>query len=1117
MKKLPVIRSVVDPTPQSHDSTPVERRSVALWRRRGRSKAASSDGTWREFPEPPEGFDGVEVVDEPVKQGVSRRRFFETMGSGAALAGLSIGATGCIRKPVEHILPFSKRPEDLIPGQPMQYATAYQLGSSVEGILVESHDGRPTKVAGNPNHSGSVGATSVYTQATVYDIYDPDRSRYPVNAGEPAEMNADDGAIAAYVGLLSEMKTKSGAGLGFVLPTVLSPSDRSLLKRVQETYPQAKFYLADLLAPVETWAATEMLGGPGARARVQLDQAKVVFAADCNIFGLHPDATRLSLEWSSLRRVETPGDEMSRLYVCEPHLTNVGMMADHRVRVKASALKDVLLVLAEELRKADTGVLKPVPGFDFASLPAGTVDEEARKLIAAAAKDLLAHAAESKSTAVLVDWRQPAGVQALALAINGALGNFEHSIVWSVESDALAMGSLTDLAADLKAGATSTVVAIGANPVHDGAPDLELKALLEAANLFHFGLFRDETGVVADWHIPLSHYLESWGDVQASDGTVTICQPLIEPLHDTYSKTELLAMAASAGAYTKGYDIVRDQWRETLGADPGAKRWSQWLHDGVADLKAEFGTPTLDFSGVGAVLAKVPAAVDGWEVDVRPSPTIADGRFYNNPWMRELPHPLSKLTWENAAYVSPSAAAALGVEDEDLVTVKAAGGAITLPIKVAPGQADQTVTICAGFGRTIEPHHGVDPKRYAVDGDEGVAVAPLRSAVGPWGGAGSIAVAGGRHPLADTQNYGSMQPTTGTAAIDEQFQYEERPIVLEMTQEDYRARPTYADDVYMMSKDRLEHLFVSPEMTGAQQWAMSIDLTTCTGCNACVIACQAENSIPTVGKENVSTGREMHWMRIDRYFRGDDDNPTAVVQPMACQHCESAPCETVCPVAATEHSPEGLNDMVYNRCIGTRYCSNNCPYKVRRFNFFNYNVDVRAKTFWNQDLDGAWLLQMQRNPDVTIRFRGVMEKCTYCVQRINQAKIAAHVAGEDTVKDGVIVTACQEVCPTRAIVFGDKDDPDSQISKVRAYPHQYQVLRDLNIRPRTTYLVHVRNPNPTLDRPIPGLLKPGRSDDHHGGGHGGGEHGGSGHEASHPGTEHGSAPSHGNGDGHSAH
>jgi Fe-S-cluster-containing dehydrogenase component len=1014
---------------------------------------------WKEFAPGAE-----DAPAELLGASLSRRRLLGIMGASAALAG-SAATTGCIRKPREEILPFSQRPEDLVPGRPLFYASAVAELGSVVGLMVESQDGRPTKIEGNPRHSGSQGAASVLAQASVLDLYDPDRTRIPLEGDDPRDWQA---ALDAVTKLVEGFAATQGKGLALVLRHVVSPTQLRQLAQLRQRMPEARLFVDDPMAPSHSLAAAELVGGPGACTFYTLADARVVAAFDSDFLGLETDHVRLTREWSRNRKVAKTTDDMSRLYVLEPHLTSTGTMADHRLRVRGSQVGDALVALAKAL---DGRVSWPDSAQGVvAGLPEPTLDDAGKALVTALANDLLANKGKS---AVLVGERQPTWVHALGSLVNAGLGNNGSGQRWLVDRERLALEPVSALAA---ATDVQAVLCFDTNPAYDTPAALGLEDKLAKLVTVSFGPYRDETAKLARWHIPVSHYLEAWGDLQASDGTVSIQQPLIAPLHDTWSLTEWLGLVAT-GTMLDGYSLVKYGYAERLGAAFSDKTWRRWVHDGVVTgIPREPVLPALDWKGLPDAVGRGRAVVEGTEIDFHLCPKVGDGRYGNNGWLQELPHPITKLVWDNAAFVSAATAKGLGLADGDMVTLTVANRTLTIPAFVAPGQAEGTVSVTIGYGHdwgTVSKDIGFDTYGIQPLADGGDLA---------WFAGGQIAAAGGKHLLVSTQDYGRLKPPI--LVPEDIIKYEERPIVLEATKAEWVEDPNFVEKVNLIPEERLRHLFDPPKLTGKQQWGMSIDLNACTGCNACVIACQAENNIPVVGKGPCSMGREMHWIRIDRYFRGDEDNPTAVVQPMACQHCEAAPCETVCPVAATTHSPEGLNDMAYNRCIGTRYCSNNCPYKVRRYNFFNYNVSLRPGKFWNDssnlhntiertvgtspgvhyldDPDGARLAQLQKNPDVTVRFRGVMEKCTYCVQRINQAKIEAHVAGIDRVADGTIVTACQQTCPADAIVFGDVADPESAVSRAKANGRDYQVLRDLNNAPRTSYLARIRNPNPEL-------------------------------------------------------
>ena len=1055
-----------------------------------------------------------------VRGQASRRKFMGILGASTALAGLS---SGCIRKPVEHIFPYAKRPEDSLPGKALYYATSLQIGATVHGLLVETHEGRPTKVEGNPSHPANRGKTDAFAQATILGLYDPERSREPMSRVLQAQLvlkseatqeqakelvinklcsdlyehvlgvskstdrarTASDKcrADAAAAGASFKLEAREEEGkkekvaqlavpsevamsttaalawhqldalftgaqanaskLAFVITDSLSPSYRAQLAAVAAKYRGARFYVSDPAADSNRTAGARMLAGDGVRQTYSLKGAKTIAAFDADFLGVESDSVRLSREWAAGRKVAGPksGKRMSRLYAVEPHFTPTGAAADHRLAIRGTdivaALTTLVTRLAEKHKLADGRL--PQSGLDLLkSLKVYSPDafgDRGAAFFISMAKDLAKH--KDGKAVIVVGERQPPEVHALAALANtmlGAVGSQGKGLMQFHGRDFLPTKSLSDLAADLETS-IDTVVCLGTNPAYDAPGSLGLAdKLSKVKTLVHFGIHRDETAQIATWHLPVSHAFESWGDLQSVDGTLSIAQPLIAPLYETSSLLEVAARIATPGKAADGAELVRAQWR----ADD--KRWRKWLHVGVGDKQA--GRPALvnAWPELGKALTAPREAVKGWEVNFHLDPCILDGRFSNNGWMQELPHPMSKVTWDNAAYINPVDAESMGVKNGDFLAIKLGERSAAVPAWIAPGQARKTISVNLGYGRK---------KLGSVADGAGFDVYKLRNADAPSFEIGSVESGAGDYLLASTQDYGYLDPD-GPAENAKIIEYKERPIYREATVADYKKRPKFSQDGDLMPPERLHSLWDHPVLTGKQQWGMSIDLNLCTGCNACTAACGAENNIPVVGKDMVANGRELHWIRIDRYYRDFSDQPRAVVMPVGCMHCETAPCENVCPVQATAHSPEGLNDMAYNRCLGTRYCANNCPYKVRRFNFFNFNLDIDPVS------------QMQKNPNVTIRFRGVIEKCSYCVQRINAAKIDAHVAGEEVVKDGVIVTACEQACPTSAITFGDIANPESRVSKLKKQPRDYDLLSDLLTLPRTSYLARVTNPNPTL-------------------------------------------------------
>ncbi len=960
--------------------------------------------------------------------GFTRRNFLSLMGASMGLAGLA-----ACRRPEEKILPFARAPESVTPGVAERYATAFPWQGTAIGLLVESHGGRPTKIEGNPRHPESLGGTTAFAQASILDLYDPDRSTGPAERGQERTWDA---AAAFLKARGAELKAKGGKGLLVLTEAHRSPTLAAALAAVGAAMPQAKILRYEPFDRDRLHEGARLAFGKAYEAIPNLAKADVVVALDCDLFGWEGSPARQMHEFASRRKVEKPGDQMSRLYAVESAYSITGAAADHRLRLPRREIPAFVFSLARELsaQGLDLG--------EIAGAVAGFPDRYGAKRpwLKALAKDLLAH---RKSALLVAGSAQPAAVHALLHALHHALGAAGTTVACARAFEDAPEGavSLRKAADAMRAGEIDTALILGGNPLLTAGPDVGfVDALAKVKHVVHLSTHRDETSERAGWHLNRAHDLESWSDVRAADGTASILQPLIAPLFDGRTPAEVLAMLL--GAPRKAHDLVRETWRAQL--EPASasfeRAWRQALHDGVLQpgaLKAE--PPAVDRAAVAKALAALPAPAPapaqaaGLEVTFHPDPHAFDGRYANNGWLQEMPDTMAKQTWGNAALVSPKTAERLGLAEGDVVELKLAApiNAVKLPVAIAPGQADESIAVTVGQGRR---------KAGRVGDGVGHDCYPLRVAGALDAVTGvQLAKAGAVEALARTQEHALMAADWGDRP---------RPLVREGTLRKFQEDPKFAQE--MVEVQPLLSLFADHPYDG-QRWGLVVDLNACVGCNACAVACQAENNVPLVGKSGVMRSREMHWLRIDRYFEGSKEDPKAVFQPVACHHCENAPCEQVCPVAATAHSPEGLNDMAYNRCIGTRYCANNCPYKVRRFNFFNYTKDTPE------------LQKLQKNPEVTVRSRGVMEKCTYCVQRIQAAKIEAHRRGEQTVRDGAVQTACQQACPAQAIHFGDLNDPGSEVRRLAALPRDYAMLAELNVRPRTSYLARVRNPNPELE------------------------------------------------------
>jgi MoCo/4Fe-4S cofactor protein with predicted Tat translocation signal len=975
----------------------------------------------------------IEAIADPVE----RRAFLKLMGASIALAGL----TACTRQPEEKIVPYVRQPEEMIPGKPLFYATSMTIGGVATGLLVESHEGRPTKAEGNPDHPSSLGAADIFGQAAILGLYDPDRARTLTYLGDIRPWPSFIGAIRS---ALAAQQAVRGAGLRILTESIGSPTLAAQIRDLLARFPSARWHQWDPVSPEQAKAGAKAAFGEYVDAQYRLDLADVILSLDADILASGPGSLRHARAFASRRRPEQ-ADRMNRLYAVETMPTSTGAKADHRLAATPREVALVARAIASAVgtlpSDAATSLLSPLPG-------------DAAKWAAAVARDLQAHRGASL---VVAGESQPPAVHALAHALNAALGNVGRTVTYTrpVEAEPVdQVQSLRDLTRDMNAGAVNVLVIVGGNPVYTAPVDIAFAQAMDKVPLrAHLGLHEDETSALCHWQIPEAHFLEAWSDATAHDGTTSIVQPLIAPLYDGKSAHDVLA-AMSDQPERSGHDIVRAHWSP---GSPGSPRsdatggefeshWRRWLHDGVMpDTTFQARSVTVN---MGAVLALVeqafaagttssPGSPGSLAIAFRLDPCVLDGRFANNGWLQELPKPITKLTWDNAVIVSPATAAALSVGGRpsfqggehgqilsDVVELTFGGRTVRGAIFAVAGHADGCATVHLGYGRSRAGH---------VAAGAGFNAYAIRSSGALWSGSGlQITHTGGQQPLACTQYHHLMEGRDMVRAVTRDAFVRDPQSIREGDKTPPRIITLYPDVPYEGYK-----------------WGMAIDVNSCIGCNACIVGCQAENNIAVVGKDQVLKGREMHWLRVDTYYRGPVENPETYFQPVPCMQCEDAPCEVVCPVGATSHSSEGLNDMVYNRCVGTRYCSNNCPYKVRRFNFFLY-----------QDWDTP-SLKLGRNPDVTVRSRGVMEKCTYCVQRINEAKINAE-KDDRRVADGDIKTACQQTCPADAIVFGDLNDPKSRVSQLKAEVRNYALLGELNTRPRTTYLGAVRNVNPEL-------------------------------------------------------
>ena len=955
----------------------------------------------REFPK-----GASEWVDS-----VSRRGFLKVMGASMALAGMS----GCVRLPLEPIVPYVRQPEDVIPGRPMFYATAMTLGGYASPLLVESHLGRPTKIEGNDRHPASLGGTDIFAQASILGMYDPDRSQSVMSMGDQRSWQS---FLTAIRGPLSAQKALQGAGIRILTPTISSPALADQLRNFLKMYPQAKWHVYEPVNRDNVLEGAKLAFGQPVETRYDFEKADVSVSLDADfLYAGFPGNVRYIRDFAKRRN---PDGNMNRLYVVESTPTTTGAKADHRLPMRASDIDNFAHALA-----AGCGI------GTHASLP----DEQQLNYLVGVMQDLRVH---SGSSVVIAGGHQSPGVHALAHAINAKLGNVGKTVFYTDTIDTNPVNqtdSIKDLVADMNAGKVDVLVILGGNPAYDAPADLRFAELLNGNKVplrVHLGLYQNETAELCQWHINQAHELEAWGDARAYDGTVSIVQPLIAPLYNGKSAVEFVALL-SGQADATGYDLTRAYWQKQHAGPDFEQFWRKSLHDGWIEGTA-FGAKQVaaKSDNLNPPLAASTNS-NSIELNIRRDPTIYDGQFSNNGWLQELPKPMTKLTWDNAVLIGPKMAERLQIKVEDVVELELNGKKVTGPVWIQAGHPDNSVTVTLGYGRTRAGRVGTA---------QGFDAYALRTSSAPWIATGlQIRKTGDTYKLASTQGYQSMDTPDGG----------HRPLVRETTLEEYRKEPNFAKEDEPAPGLTLYQPY--PYKDEAYAWGMTIDLNSCVGCNNCMLACQSENNIAVVGKEQAALGRHMHWIRVDAYYQGDRDNPKAFFQPVPCMQCEDAPCEVVCPVGATNHTSEGLNDMVYNRCVGTRYCSNNCPYKVRRFNFLLF-----------QDWETPQY-KMMRNPDVSVRSRGVMEKCTYCVQRINERRIDAEREDRkinDSNHENELQTACQQSCPAGAIVFGNINDPNSRVSKLKAQSRNYSLLGELNTRPRTTYLAEVRNPNPEL-------------------------------------------------------
>lgn len=1004
----------------------------------------------KEFP----GYDAEQL------RSTSRRSFLKLMAASLALSG--VGLSGCRRVPVEKLAPYTVNPRDSVPGVPDRYATQFEIGGVATGLLVTCYDGRPIKIEGNPSHPFSwtikdkVGAADAFAQASVLELYDPARGRAVAERRDQGRYLSTWDDFVAFAGPYFTRLRADSSSLTVLAEPASGPTAQEMKRRFLETFPKASWHEYEALSGDAELAAARRVFGRPYRTVLHLDNAKAIVLLDADVLGNHLAKVRYAADWAATRRSADAGDGMSRVHMADCGFSATGSLADERLPIAPDRLEPIAEAIAANLNVRLNG-----------KFPSPNLSPSESRFVERAVADLKA---AGKNAVVAAGAGAPTAVHALAMFINRKLGAFDTTVTLHLDSSAdqrpTHFKSISDLAANIAAGKVGTLVVIGGNPAYDAPADLDFPKLLATVGLsVRLGLYDDETSRLCTWYVPRAHYLETWNDARALDGTPGVCQPLIEPLFGGKSNLELLALMAG-DELTNGDEIVRRTWEQLLGAVDFEKRFRGVLEAGawLVGAAPSVANPPLRQSTVAAALAPMPKS-SGPYLRMDTDSRTYDGRFANNAWLQETPDPLTKLVWENALVMSRQDAEAAGLAAGDWAVLKSGERLVSAPVFILPGQAVGVMTLSVGYGRTAAGPVG--------DG-LGASAYGLRDSLNPYFLPNvKISKGDGRHNAATTQNHHIMD-AIGRRGYEEKVgpRGGSGEVIREATLAAYQADPHFANKAEGHAV-KLQ-LFEPPtSFNTPHAWGMSVDLNACIGCNACAVACQSENNIPVVGREQVMVHRQMNWIRVDRYFKGElDGDPgdvEVVFQPVMCQHCENAPCEQVCPATATVHDTEGLNTMVYNRCIGTRYCSNNCAYKVRRFNYFDFHSkDLRAAVGspyvgipdqqQNESVDP--IRQMAFNPEVTVRMRGVMEKCTYCVQRIHAATTAAKAEGRPTVSDGEVLTACQQTCPTQAIKFGNLNEPRAEVTLSHDNRRAYELLGDLNTRPRTKYLAKLRNPSP---------------------------------------------------------
>jgi len=1093
-------QEISHPEPETGELTgPRYWRSLNEWA----DKPEFKEWLHREFPE-----------GASESEGLDRRGFLKIMSASFALAGL--GAAGC-RRPEQYILPYSKQPENAIPGIPVYYSSAFPAGKEHLPVVVETHQHRPTHIEGNRAYAPYGGAINAFASASVLNLYDPDRM---TSSYEGQRRIGKDRVADLIAGVHSKFKPVEGQGLAILAEPSSSPSRERLKKEFLNKFPRAVWAEYTPVERSNPEKALKKVYGQSLRPLPQLAKAKRILALEADFLSKQSGALGLARDFAKGRKVKDKADakKMNRLYTVESAFTVTGAMADHRLRLPhlhQAAFTAKLVSRVIELAGGDADLANVLRD------RAGEVAVDAA-WIDACAEDLVSHRGAS---VILAGEDLPVEVQALVIYANELLGAPGQTLRYVELADSES-DSIDALAARIGRKEVESLFILGGNPVYNAPASLNWRKLQKSVReVIRYGYYFDETSLEAGINIAATHFLETWGDGRTLDGSFVPVQPMLQPLFDGYQQLEVLARLTGANL-TDTYSIVAATYAQVSGKGSSRQAFDKMLSEGfdgaAAYRTAAFQAPVRSVKSFVAQADFSAPKVGAGNLEIRlvEDDSVGDGFYANNGWLQECPDPMTKLTWDNAILISPKLAEKLGFDTKSgefaiggvvkknanfkrgrevspIAELTLGDRKVKAPVHIQPGLADWTVILPLGYGREQVGRVGKG---------SGTNFYPfLDKASAPARAGATLSLTGETFNLANTQEHWSMEGRAIMREASAKTHYENPEWVSQMGMESH-SPPIYGADKDMpLSQKALEtprggSAYETPDFgkpppnvdvwkdeeareqfIPEQQWGMSIDLNTCTGCNACIIACQSENNIPIVGKDQIMRGREMHWIRLDRYYSSGDletsqtslpHDPQASLMPVGCLHCEMAPCEQVCPVNATVHDRQGLNVMAYNRCVGTRYCANNCPYKVRRFNFFDYNKRATDEFYKgpigeNQyKTEGGELAALQKNPDVTVRMRGVMEKCTYCVQRIEQAKIAQRVKAKDSndikVPDGIIRTACQSACPTEAITFGDISDETTRVYEAKQNDRDYALLGYLNTRPRTTYLARLRNPNPKM-------------------------------------------------------